>query len=95
MKMVYKDYTLSEAAVDAVSSDVQDYIGGLNAKNLNIQRIRLTVEELILNLLAHYGKGFKISAGFGKQFGRHVFAFVTPQSRMTRQNAEKILWRKI
>ena len=72
MKMVYNDYTLSSSAVDAISSDVQSYLGRHKVKQSNLQRIRLTVEELLLNLLEHFGEGFMISVGIGKQFGRQV-----------------------
>ena len=73
MRLTYKEYTLNEAAVDAVSADVQDYLNKLNTESRSVQRIRLTVEELLLNLQAHYGNGMKISVGLGKQFGRHIF----------------------
>ncbi len=73
MSLVYKDYTLNEAAVDTVSAAVQDYLNKLNAESHSVQRIRLTVEELLLNIQSHYGNGIKISVGLGKQFGRHIF----------------------
>ena len=73
MGLVYKEYTLNEAAVDMVSADVQDYLNKLNMENRNILRIRLTVEELLLNVQEHCGKGIKISVGLGKKFGSHIF----------------------
>lgn len=72
MKPVYKDYMLNEAVVDTVSADVQDYLNGLGSDSRSVQRIRLTVEELLLNILGHCG-GLNISVGIGKHFGRHVF----------------------
>jgi len=71
--MIYKEYTLSEAAVDAVSADVQAYLNRLGTDRRSVQRIRLTVEELLLNLLSHSGCGLKLSVGLGKQFGRQMF----------------------
>ena len=73
MKLSYKEYTLNEAAVDAVSADVQDYLKTLNTESRSLQRIRLTVEEILLNLLDHGESGMTISVGLGRQFGRHVF----------------------
>ena len=73
MRMQYKEYSLSEAAVDTVSAAVQDYLCKQNLERHSVQRIRLTVEELLLNLLAHCGKNMKFSIGLGKQFGRKMF----------------------
>ena len=73
MKLLYKEYILNEAAVDTVSADVQDYLNKQHTERRNVQRIRLTVEEILLNLLAHFGSGMKFSIGLGKQFGRHMF----------------------
>ena len=73
MRLFYKEYTLNEAVVDVVSADVQDYLNRLSTERRSVQRIRLTVEEILLNIIAHYGSGVKISVGFGKQFGRHMF----------------------
>ncbi len=73
MRLLFKEYTLNEAAVDAISADAQDYLNKLNAERRSVQKIRLTVEEILLNIMEHYGKGMTISVGFGKQFGRHMF----------------------
>ena len=73
MRLLYKEYVLTEAAVDTVSADIQDYLNKQHTESRSIQRIRLTVEELLLNLLAHCGSGMKFSVGLGKQFGRHMF----------------------
>ena len=73
MKLSYKEYTLNEAAVDAVSADVQDYLKTLNTESRSLQRIRLTVEEILLNLLDHGESRMTISVGLGRQFCRHVF----------------------
>lgn len=73
MRLIYKKYTLNGSAVDAISAGVQDYLKKLNAETSRIQRIRLTVEELLLNIMEHCGEGQEISVGLGKQFGRHIF----------------------
>ena len=72
MKLLYKEYVLNEAAIDTVSADVQDYLNNQRTERRSVQRIRLTVEEILLNLLAHFGGGMKFSVGLGKQFGRHI-----------------------
>lgn len=73
MSLVYREYTLNKAAVDAASADVQDYLNRQRMESRSVQRVRLTVEELLLNLLAHCGSGMKFSIGLGRQFGRHMF----------------------
>ena len=73
MRLMYKKHTLNEAAVDAVSADIQEYLNKLHAEKRSVQRIRLTVEEILLNLLEHCGDGMTISVGIGKRFVRHLF----------------------
>ena len=73
MRLIYKDYILNEAAVDEISAGVQEYLKKLNCEKRAFHRIRLTVEELLLNILERCGSGLKISVGLGKQFGRHYF----------------------
>ena len=73
MSLSYREYTLDDGAVDAVSAAVQDHLNRLNTERRSVQRIRLTVEELLLSIRRHYGAGMKISVGLGKQFGRHLF----------------------
>lgn len=72
MRMICREYILNEAAIDTVSSDVQDYLKKINTESRSVQRIRLTVEEILLNILTHFG-GIKIRVGLGKRFGRHMF----------------------
>jgi hypothetical protein len=50
----------------------------LNAQKMerrSVQRIRLTAEELLLNVLSHCGRGVRISVGLGKQFGCQMLRF--------------------
>ena len=73
MPLTYKVYALNEAAVDSISADLQAYLNGLNVEKHNIQRIRLTVEEMLLNLLGQPDRCGEISVGLGKLAGRHMF----------------------
>ena len=70
MSLIYQEFTLNEAAIDTVSATVQDYLNQLNLESRSVHRIRLTVEELLLNVLEHYGSGLKINVGLGKQSER-------------------------
>ena len=51
---------------------MQSYLTGLKLERGIIQRIRLTVEELLLNIMKGCGKGIRLSQGIGKRFGRHL-----------------------
>lgn len=73
MKLTDQDFRLDGTTVDKVSEDLQRYLHGLKQERRSVQQIRLTVEELLLNLLTHYGEGMTISVGVGKRFGRHIF----------------------
>ncbi|MBP5159535.1 MAG: cation:dicarboxylase symporter family transporter [Lachnospiraceae bacterium] len=73
MAPVYKDYPLSAAVVDEISAEVQAYLKQKKLENRNIQRIRLTVEEMLLNLLEKFGEGARISVAIGKRSGQQVF----------------------
>lgn len=68
----YKDYPLDESSVDEISAEVQDYLSGLGTERRNIHRIRLTVEEILLNIKGKDIPSGKISIGMGRQFGRHI-----------------------
>lgn len=73
MALIYKEYTLNDIAVETISADLQNYLNRRRMERRDVQRVRLTVEELLLNILEHCGKNIQISAGIGKQFGRHLF----------------------
>ena len=73
MALIYKEYTLNELAVEEISADVQNYLNRQRTERRNVQRVRLTIEELLLNILECCDKGMQISVGIGKQFGRHLF----------------------
>ena len=63
---------LDEKAVEEISNDLQIFLNQLNMECRNILRIRLTVEELLLNIIEGCGKGLAVSVSFGKYWGRQV-----------------------
>lgn len=73
MRLTYKEHSLNRATIDTISSDVQDYLKTINTNSRGVQRIRLTIEELLLNIMERCGEGKTIRVGLGKQFGRHIF----------------------
>ena len=67
MALSYTNYTLDEAAVEAVSAAVQAYLEKLGTERRGMLRLRLTVEELLLNILDGCGRGIPLSVGLGRQ----------------------------
>lgn len=72
MAMTYREYDLNEHSIDAISAELQTQLDGLKLERRDIQRIRLTVEALLLNIMEGCGKGIRLSLGIGKRFGRQV-----------------------
>ena len=72
MSLNYKDYVLDEAVIENASADVQNYLKHLNLDRYNVARIRLTVEEILLNIMGSLGRGTAVSIGMGKKYGKHI-----------------------
>ena len=72
MFLTYKEYFLNEENIDVISAELQTYLKRLNLESRNIQRIRLTVEEMLLSLLANGNRPEKLGVFLGRQFGRHI-----------------------
>lgn len=69
----YIPYDLSNQSIDAVSEKVQEYLTNLGTERLTLQRIRLTIEEMLFRLQQHAGEDTQIHVAVGKRFGRHEF----------------------
>ncbi len=72
MALNYKEYILNEKAVEAISAGLQEHLNKQNMERRNILRIRLTAEELLLNIMESRGSDTRIHVGIGKQFGRQI-----------------------
>ena len=72
MSMVFKEYALNERNIEAISAELQAYLRERNMETRNIQRIRLTAEELLLNIMGSPDGCERITVGLGRQFGRHL-----------------------
>ena len=72
MALTYKEYSLSKNSIEAISAELQAYLNNLNMERQNIQRIRLTVEEILLNIMEHCEEGTGISFGVGRRFGKYL-----------------------
>ena len=70
--MEYKQYDLRGESVEAVSEALQSYLKDIGTERLNLQRIRLTAEELLLRIREHLGENTTVSIGIGRHFGRHL-----------------------
>ena len=73
MALIYKEYILNETAIETISAELQEYLNKRKTERRNVQRIRLTAEELLLNIMDRFGTGTQISIGIGKQFGQQFF----------------------
>ena len=70
--IIWQQYALNEKSVDSISLSVQTYLERLGTERRNIQRIRLTIEELILRIIEGTEDINSITVGIGKSFGHHV-----------------------
>ena len=70
MSVNYKTYILNEKTIDDLSCLLQEHLSNLHVERSSVLRIRIIVEELLLNIME---AGFEqIEIGMGKQFGRQV-----------------------
>ena len=63
MSLTYREYSLNRTTVDEISGVVQNYMNELKVERSGVERTRLSVEEILLSLLDHYGEGIAISVG--------------------------------
>ncbi|MBR4703706.1 MAG: dicarboxylate/amino acid:cation symporter [Oscillospiraceae bacterium] len=73
MALVYQEYTLDRAAVEEISAALQAHLAALGLERNSVHRLRLTAEELLLNLMSSREEGSRVSVGLGRQFGRQLF----------------------
>ena len=55
MKEIRKKYRLDRPAVDETSEEIVAWLGKHRVDNENVERIRLTAEEMMLTMLNHFG----------------------------------------
>lgn len=72
MNMNWRQYALSGDTVDLISQEVQEYCDRLGNDSKEKQRIRLTVEEILLRLLEQGEDGMPIEVGIGPRFGKEM-----------------------
>lgn len=73
MRMEWTQHALTEEAVDQISERVQQACERLGRDGREKQRIRLTVEELLLRVREHSGESIRVNVGIGKRLGKQVF----------------------
>ena len=72
MALTYSEYVLDEYNVEKISAELQAYVNDLKLDKQSVQRLRLTVEDLLLNIMEGCGKGIRLSVSIGRRFGRHI-----------------------
>lgn len=63
------DYNLNNRVIDEISESVQEYMNSLRIDKPKILRIRLLVEEILLNWLRHFGENTSIQIYTRKKLG--------------------------
>jgi len=70
-RMEYKaEYLLTNEAVDEISEKISEFLGTINTESKNILRIRLLVEELLLDWQNHFSEQAKCQVRIGQRFRR-------------------------
>lgn len=72
------DYTLTNAAIDEISERVGDFLAGQKTAEKDRLRIRLSLEDILLNWQGHFGEGTVCTLRYGRQFGRAFLALEVP-----------------
>ena len=53
MTIQYREHILNRESIESVSAQLQDYLKELKTERHNVQRIRLIIEEILLNMMEH------------------------------------------
>ncbi len=69
MSTSYKGYELNSETIEEILQETEKYCSQLNTEQRQILRVRLTLDELILTLMEHYGNGASVSIVSGKYRG--------------------------
>lgn len=72
MSTSYKGYELNSETIEEILQETEKYCSQLNTEQRQILRVRLTLDELLLTLMEHYGNGASVSIVSGKYRGRQI-----------------------
>lgn len=75
MKLTETHLFLDHSGVDAASEQMAFWLAELGVPSRDALRIRLTMEELLLRICAHYGEGIDVTLRMGKYFGIPFISF--------------------
>ena len=70
MSVEWKEYELNANAVDEISGSISEFLTDEAVERLNVLRIRLVMEELLLRVMDMHTEPFRVRFGLGKQFGK-------------------------
>lgn len=70
MKNIVMPFSLKATDIDRISDEVQGFLSRLETEKSNVQRLRLTVEHLLLNWREKAGDDTSVSLSMGSRFGR-------------------------
>ncbi len=69
MALTWKDLTLTPSAIEEISAEIQKLLLKLGTERREMQRIRLTAEELLIRIREKLGDNAEVRAGVGRQYG--------------------------
>ncbi|MBQ1436163.1 MAG: cation:dicarboxylase symporter family transporter [Clostridia bacterium] len=72
MALTWKDLTLTPSAIEEISAEIQKLLLKLGTERREMQRIRLTAEELLIRIREKLGDNAEVRAGIGRQYGKYV-----------------------
>lgn len=73
-RIVITEYNLSNNTVDEISEYVYNYTGNLQLDKSKRIRIRIYLEEILINWLNHFGEGVEVQLVTGKKLGINQLA---------------------
>lgn len=73
MSMKWRQYALTGETIDRISEWVQEECARLGTEKQEKQRIRLTIEEILIRIREHSEGEIPLEAGIGSRFGNRQF----------------------
>lgn len=72
------DYTLTNAAIDEISERIGDFLAGQKTAEKDRLRLRLSLEDILLNWQGRFGEAAVCTLRYGRQLGRAFLALEVP-----------------
>ena len=67
---INKTYLMDNMAIDEISEEIEKFLNGIKMEGKNCLRIRLLIEDLLLEWQEKFGRETECQLKMGKRFGR-------------------------